>query len=93
MYYFGSVNETGLIEGGLYKFKNDPAIRQRISGKWFRVLPNRRIVVFNDDGSIILNGNGEPYFTYSNQTILKHVECPSIEPFRNIPKFSFCVEE
>jgi carbamoylphosphate synthase small subunit len=80
-----------IIIGQVYRFKNDEAscIRRELKGKWFRVISHTRIEVYQDDGTVISNGSGDPWFTYTRSSIIRHISSVDIRPIERLNKFKF----
>lgn len=80
-----------IVVGQVYRFKNDAhsTIRRELKGKWFKVISKRMIEVYNDDGTIIPNGSGNPWFTYTRNTIIRHISSVDIRPIERLNKFKF----
>jgi len=78
--------------GKRYKFLNLRNLKSEVRGKFFKVLDNNHIEIYGDDGSIMINGMGNPYYTYSLSGLIKSIDFTyaQIEPVKHIKKFSLC---
>jgi len=77
--------------GKTYRFNSSTFLKPELVGKVFKVISENRLEVYNQDGSIMCNKNGHPYFTYSGiRSVLKCVDhpYPCLEPIMHLKKFS-----
>lgn len=81
-----------IIVGKTYRFKNEyrSSLKDELKGKVFKVIADTKIEVYNQDGSIVRNGGGMPFFTFHSSSILNHIDFSygQIEPAKSLKKFS-----
>ena len=76
--------------GKKYRFKKDGTVKTFLRGKIFIILSGHRLQVYDDDGSIIRNGVGSDFFTYSSfRGLSKNIDHADIEPMKHIKKHVF----
>jgi len=81
-----------ILIGKTYRFKSGPSsLKEELKGKIFKILTRSTMEVYNQDGSLVLNGDGQPFFMYHNgRSVLKHIDFSyvGIEPITHLKKFS-----
>ena len=79
--------------GKMYRFKNEErsSLRDELKGKIFKIFSANSLQAYNQDGSIILNANGQPFFLiHLDRSLYKNVDFSyvGIEPITHLKKFS-----
>jgi hypothetical protein len=79
-----------IVIGRTYKFNNRHELKPELRDKFFKVLDRTRIQVYNNDGSIIFSGMGNPSYNYNHRTIGSSIDFSyiDIEPVKSLKKFS-----
>lgn len=77
---------TDIVIGKVYRFDNSHNLKPSLRGKIFKVISHSKLQAYNDDGSLVLNPTGEPWFYFGSE--LRYVDSISIQPLQYINKHS-----